>query len=101
MWQRIRNTFGYKSHFFFHKQLRRGIANGEMEKVIERVENEGAQIRAMLNDIVLYTEGAYNIKDLYIMPTYFLKEILDRLESKNKKIEEEMSKSQGNRKTYF
>lgn len=81
--------------------MKRAIAKGDIDSAIERVENEGKQIRNMLNDIVLYSEGAYSIKDLYIMPMYFIKEILDRIEDKRKKTEEEIQKANGKNLTVF
>lgn len=77
------------------------ISSGTMDELIEKVEKEGQNLRNVLNDIVLYTEGAYNIKDLYIMPMYYINEIMGRIEKKNEKFQEELEKSKGQQITRF
>lgn len=77
------------------------IRKNKLDELIEKTEKEATNIRNILNDIVIYTEGSYNIKDLFIMPLYFIKEILDRIDKKNEKLKEELDKSSNKHITRF
>jgi len=81
--------------------MRSAIKNDKLDELIERIEKESTAYRKIINDIVLYTDGAYNIKDLYIMPMYFINEILERIESKREKEREEIERSKGRQITHF
>lgn len=77
------------------------IINGTLDDLLSGIEKEAKSIRNVLYDIVLYTEGAYNIKDLYIMPVYYISEILERIREKNEHMKQEMDKVRGVSRQYF
>lgn len=81
--------------------MNKAIADDKVDELIKSIEDDAKNSRSFLHDIVLYTEGAYNIKDLWAMPIYFIKEILERIEKKDEKIKMELEKAKGKQVTRF
>ena len=56
-------------------------------------------LRKQVYDIVLYTEGAFSVKELYHMPLYHTTEIINSLSEKNRKENEAIEAASG-KKTF-
>lgn len=62
--------------------------------------NEANQhLRKQIFDIVLYTGGAFSVKELYQMPIYQATEIIESFAEKNRKEKEAMESASG-KKTF-
>jgi|TARA_R110002153_G_scaffold218746_1_gene371152 hypothetical protein len=56
-------------------------------------------LRKQIYDIVLYTEGAFSVKELYHMPLYHTTEIIESFSDKNTKEKEAIEAASG-KKTF-
>ena len=81
--------------------MKKAISEDKLQELLDSVEEEGKKLREILHDVVLYTDGAYNIKDLFVMPVYYIKEIMERVQAKNEKEAEQIEKAKGNNITRF
>lgn len=52
-------------------------------------------LRKQVYDIVLYTEGAFSVKELYNMPLYQTSEIIESFSEKNRKEKEAIDAASG------
>jgi len=52
-------------------------------------------LRKQVYDIVLYTEGAFSVKELYNMPLYHTSEIIESFAEKNTKEKEAIDAASG------
>ena len=67
--------------------------NKSLKKLIKRYENERKNIRKLINEIALYTEGAYQVRDLWAMPEYYVSEIHQGIIDKNEREKEAFESS--------
>ena len=54
-------------------------------------------LRKQIYDIVIYSEGAFTMKELYQLPVYQIDEILDSFKERNQKQQEAIDQSKGKR----
>lgn len=54
-------------------------------------------LRKQIYDIVIYSEGAFTMKELYQLPVYQIDEILDSFKERNQKQQEALDQSKGKR----
>lgn len=65
--------------------------NKSLKKLIIRYDNERKNIRKLISDIALFTEGAYQVRDLWAMPGYYVTEIYQGIIDKNEREQEAMN----------
>jgi Neuraminidase (sialidase) len=56
-------------------------------------------LRKQVYDVVLYTKGAFSVKELYNMPVYHTTEIIDAFSEKNRKEQDAIDAASG-KKTF-
>jgi|TARA_B110000503_G_scaffold115092_1_gene173194 hypothetical protein len=54
-------------------------------------------LRKQIYEIVIYSEGAFNVKELHQMPYYQIQEILDTFSEKHKREKNAMEAASGKR----
>lgn len=73
-------------------------ATSDIESLIERISKEGKMIRKTVFDAVLYSEGSFNLNEIWSMPFYYFEEVIEAMSDKNEKIKQATQKS--NKKTF-
>ena len=72
-----------------------------MPKLIERYNNERKSTRRSLIDIVVNSQGTFNIEELVQMPLYYVNEILDSFKDRNEKQQQAIDAASGKNKRTF
>ena len=68
---------------------------GNNQALVDSLNKVNKNIRKQVYDIVLYTEGAFSIKELYQMPVYQATEIIESFTEKNRKEKEAIDQASG------
>ena len=68
-----------------------------VEKMIEDMNKAAKSLRREAQDIVIYTNGSFSIKELYQLPYYQIREILEAYKDKKTKEQEAIDQARGKR----
>lgn len=70
------------------------ISPEQAQELVDKMSETNRLLRKQVHDIVLYSEGAFRVQELYQMPMYQLTEIVDSYKEKNEKEREAIESAQ-------
>ena len=71
------------------------------EKLLDSLAQERKNIRKIINDIALYSNGSYSVRDMWLMPQSLIDEIQSTMIEKVEREKESMERAKGKNKQVF
>mgnify|MGYP001342742974 CR=1 FL=1 len=63
--------------------------------MIEKLQQESKELRASAFKIMVFSEGVFNLQDLYALPAYQHEEIMESFSDRSKKQQESLDQAKG------